>query len=316
MEAKSFIEQVLENRGIVILASLDVRGAFDSAWWPGIIDGLRDFNCPRNPYNLSKDYFNNRTAILTTNNYTIERKITKGTPQVSCCSPAYWNILYKSLLSLELTSHFKAIAFAYDLIILTSGETVAEAKNYINIELRKIQDWTQNNKIKFNNNKSNVILMSRRKQKENKEIGVYIKNKKLKHLDNIKYLGIVFNNKLTFKEHIIHIEEKCIKLIFALAKSVKVTWGLKHKALETIYTGAILPLMTYGVPVWKDALNKASFKARLVRIQRLLNVKIAKTYRTVSNDALCIITGLMPIHIKIQEVAKHYEINTCKRRTV
>jgi ribonuclease HI len=312
MEAKSFIEPVLENRGIVILASLDVQGAFDSAWWPGIIHGLRDLNCPRNLYNLSKEYFNNRTAILTTNNYTIERKITKGTPQGSCCSPAYWNILYNSLLSLELTSHSKAIAFADDLIILTRGETVAEAENYINIELRKIQDWAQNNKMKFNNNKSKVMLMSRRKRKENKEIGVYINNTKLKQVNNIKYLGIVLDNKLTFKEHIIHIEEKCMKLIFSLAKSAKLTWGLKHKALKTIYTGAILPLMTYGAPVWKDVLNKASFKARLVRIQRLMNVKIAKAYRTVSNDALCIITGLMPIHIKIQEVAKYYEINKSK----
>ena len=70
--------------------------------------------------------------------------------------------------------------------------------------------------------------------------------------------------------------------------------------------------MTYGAPVWKDALNKASFKARLVRTQRLLNIKIAKAYRTVSNDALCIITGLMPIHLKILEVAKFYEISKSK----
>jgi hypothetical protein len=81
MEAKSFIEPVIENRGIVILASLDVQGAFDSACWPDIIHGLRDLNCPRNLYNFSKEYFNNRTAILTTSNYNIERKITKGTPQ-------------------------------------------------------------------------------------------------------------------------------------------------------------------------------------------------------------------------------------------
>jgi hypothetical protein len=32
MDAKSFIELVLENRGLVIMASLDVQGVFDSAW--------------------------------------------------------------------------------------------------------------------------------------------------------------------------------------------------------------------------------------------------------------------------------------------
>jgi hypothetical protein len=50
--------------------------------------------------------------------------------------------------------------------MLTRGETVAEAENYMNMELRKIQDWAQNNKLKFNEHKSKVMLMSRRKIKE------------------------------------------------------------------------------------------------------------------------------------------------------
>jgi len=44
------------------------------------------------------------------------------------------------------------------------------------------------------------------------------------------------------------------------------------------------------------------------RIQRLLNNRIAKAYRTVSNEALCVNTGIMPINIKIIETVKYYEI--------
>jgi hypothetical protein len=69
---------------------------------------------------------------------------------------------------LELISRSKDIAFAEDLIILTRGDTVAEAENYMNLELRKIQDWVQNNKLKFKENKSKVMLMFRRKRKEKK----------------------------------------------------------------------------------------------------------------------------------------------------
>jgi hypothetical protein len=35
---------------------------------------------------------------------------------------------------------------------------------------------------------------------------------------------------------------------------------------------------------------------------------IAKAYRTVSNEALCIITGLIPINFKIEEAAKLHEL--------
>jgi len=46
----------------------------------------------------------------------------------------------------------------------------------------------------------------------------------------------------------------------------------------------------------------------LTGVQRLINIKIAKAYRTVSNEALCIITGLQPIHIKIKEIVELYKI--------
>jgi len=80
--------------------------------------------------------------------------------------------------------------------------------------------------------------------------------------------------------------EKCTKLIFALSNSAKLNWGLKHAALKTIYTGGILPLLLYGAPVWIKATEKGSYKSKLVRVQRLINIKIAKAYRMVSNEAL------------------------------
>ena len=35
---------------------------------------------------------------------------------------------------------------------------------------------------------------------------------------------------------------------------------------------------------------------------------MAKAYRTVSNEALCIIKGITPINIKIEEIGKFYKI--------
>jgi hypothetical protein len=70
--------------------------------------------------------------------------------------------------------------------------------------------------------------------------------------------------------------EKCTKLIFALSKSAKINVGLKHAALKTIYTGGILPLLLYGAPVWIKAIEKGSYKSKLVRVQRPIDIKIEK----------------------------------------
>jgi hypothetical protein len=159
--------------------------------------------------------------------------------------------------------------------------------------------------MKFSENESKVMLMSRRKKRG---IDIHINNKTLKQVNSIRHLGIIFDSKLIFGEHITYIEGKCAKLMLSLARSAKITWGVTHKALKTIYTGAILRLLLYGAPFWKGVLNSSCFKDKLVRIQRLIIINIAKVYRTVSNETLCIITGLMLINIKIEEATKCYAI--------
>jgi hypothetical protein len=59
--------------------------------------------------------------------------------------------------------------------------------------------------------------------------------------------------------------------------------------------------------------QKASYKQKIIRVQRLINLRIAKAYRNVSNEALCIITGITPIDIKIEETAALFQIT--KERT-
>jgi len=55
----------------------------------------------------------------------------------------------------------------------------------------------------------------------------------LEQVNKIKYLGIIVDSKLLFREHISYMEEKGVKLIFALSRSAKVTWELGHEALKT-----------------------------------------------------------------------------------
>jgi hypothetical protein len=74
----------------------------------------------------------------------------------------------------------------------------------------------------------------------------------------MKYLGTIIDHKLTFREHITHVTEKCRKIILALSKSAKLNWGLSHKALKTLYTEGIQPLLLYGAPVWAEIIENTS----------------------------------------------------------
>jgi len=67
----------------------------------------------------------------------------------------------------------------------------------------------------------------------------------------MKYLGIHFDSRHLFYKHIEHVAEKSSALIYMLNITANPHWVLGHKSLKTVYEGAIIPLMTYGAPVWE-----------------------------------------------------------------
>ena len=305
LAVKGFIRENLQQKNCVVMVGLDVKGAFDAAWWPSILNNLRDLRCPKNLYDLARNYFSDREASLHANTHTVKRNVTKGCPQGSCCGPGFWNIMYNALLNLNYSSHTKVIAFADDLAVLTKGKTPSESEAFANSDLAKIENWAKENKMQFNETKSKAMLISRKRNTEG--INIYINNRKLEMVKEMKYLGIYFDNRFTFNKHITNLAENSAKLIHMLGRSAKLQWGLGNKALKTIYEGALIPLLTYGAPVWEEAAAKQKNIRMLQRVQRMINIKIAKACRTISFEASCVIAGVLPIGLVIEEKANRYK---------
>ena len=80
-----------------------------------------------------------------------------------------------------------------------------------------------------------------------------------------------------------------------LARTAKLQMALGHKTLKTIYVGAVVPIPTYGAPIRVEALSKNKNLTKYKRIQRLINIKIAKAYQTIQYDASCVIAGVCPL---------------------
>ena len=165
MEVKDFVMVGLAAGEVIVLASLDIKGALEAAWWPSILNGLRACGCLKNIYNLTRSYFSQRTAILSPNSVQLEREISKGCPQGSCCSPGFSNIQYNSFMNLNFKAQTEVLAYADDLLLAIRGESVRAAENYSNGELSKIAAWSKSNNISFNEEKYKVMLVSRRKQR-------------------------------------------------------------------------------------------------------------------------------------------------------
>jgi len=146
------------------MTNVDVAGAFGAAWWPTILRGMREAECPRNLHQLTRDYVKDRRTVMLINSRKTEKSITKGCLQGSCCGPVYCIVLYNSLPNIKFSHHTKAIAFADDLVIMKKAESIPESQNIMNAELSKISTLARANEIKFEQ-KSRVMILTRRKRK-------------------------------------------------------------------------------------------------------------------------------------------------------
>ena len=92
------------------------------------------------------------------------------------------------LLNLNFSKRTKSIAFADYLVLAGSGETSSEAENFTNIDICKVVSWGKVDKICLNEEKSKVILISKRKRKEGKEILIYLNGRALEQVCSMKYI--------------------------------------------------------------------------------------------------------------------------------
>ena len=142
--------------------------------------------------------------------------------------------MYNSLINLNYTKWTIAIAFADALPIAVKAATVAEVENFTNMEMGKITRWSKENKLHFNNQKSKFMLISRR-SKERKGIDIYLNKNHLEQADKIKYLGIIIDSKFKFNEDIKYITDRCTKLLNALSKSARISWGQQTRESSHLY---------------------------------------------------------------------------------
>jgi len=82
------------------------------------------------------------------------------------------------------------------------------------------------------------------------------KNTTQRGAEHRQQYGTIIDKRLDFNAHIDYTIGKCMKLIHALSKSAKVNCGLRHDVIRMIYFGAILPILSYGVQVRVESVQR------------------------------------------------------------
>lgn len=289
------------KRGLCLVITLDIRNAFNSAPWAKIIESLETKNIPLYIIGMFMSYFKDR-YILTTSGKPIQTSL--GCPQGSIASPTLWNLLYDGVLAIPRPPGVSLTAYADDLAVSVVGKTPSELEDKANSTLAVINDWMYRHGLQLAPEKSEAILLIGRKRCG--PVHIHIGGAQITVKDNIKYLGVILDTRMTFREHVAHVTNKANSRVEALHRLMPRRGGATYSKRK-LYNSVVESTILYAAPVWHQIVNVKSYLKMLVSVQRRMALSITRAYRTTSTVALQVIAAVIPIDLMIEERAKTYK---------
>lgn len=284
----------------VLTVFLDISGAFDNLDWSALLRDLADLGASQGIIAIVRDYLINRTATLTLGGSSKKVQLSRGCPQGSILGPTLWNTTMEALLKTDYPNQVNIQAYADDIAISVAANTRTHLISSMSDALVPISSWGRQRGLKFSASKSEALVM-----KGSLEPGFTIPfgEDRIKSKQVAKYLGIWLDQKLSFNHHIEVISRSSSDLFTKLKGTFGHNWGMKKENLILLYKSVYLPKICYGSRFWANSTTSLANRKKLYSSQRRTLLGITSAYRTVSTEALQVISGTLPLDLEIQLTA-------------
>ena len=134
-------------------------------------------------------------------------------------------------------------------------------------ELSSLYVWLLANKLSLNLSKTHFMVFHRTRHKQYK-IHIEINKVPIEQVKHTQYLGVIFDDRLEWSNHITYINTKIAKGVGIICRAKKY---FNTSALINLYNAFVFPYLIYCVEIWGNALSihiqsLVKFQNKIVRI--------------------------------------------------
>jgi hypothetical protein len=260
-----------------------------------------------------RSYFRKRRVFIKSKYKSASKTMQKSCPQGSIIGPLMWNYCMDTLLC-QLENEIsedeaEAVAFADDLVMILKGDSRSNLERVGCNVLQLLNEWCKLHKLSVSASKTKAMLLKGRLNKERMP-KLCLDNVKIKFVSEVRYLGIIIDNKMNFVAHVKQLREKLVGFTMAIRRVAKEEWGLKKKVLKILYRAVIIPIATYGAAFWWDKVAHSMVRRHLLAAQRAILLVLTRACRTTSTGAMQVVGGTFPLDL---EVIRKGLINNVRR---
>ena len=157
--------------------------------------------------------------------------------------------------------------------IFITGKNIQSVYSKTNLELKNIDEWMTANKLTVNSAKTKYLLFTPRKSNcsiSNTSFEVYFRNNTIEKVSSIRFLGVIINENLSWKEHMNMIKQK---IRSSLGSIMRVKPCLTTKAMLILYNLLLLSHLRYCITNWCFG-----NRIKINQLQRICNKFIRAMY--------------------------------------
>lgn len=249
LEVTKIIQDNMSKKRFTLGVFLDFSKAFDTVDHSILLKKLRLYGLPDLLCKWFESYLKNRKQFVSADNCESSLlSVLCGVPQGSILGPLLFLIYINDFPN--VCQALTAIIFADDSNFFYSHHCIEDLFAQVNSALRRISDWVLANKLSLNISKTKYCLFLNRHQKHKlpRDLPLLkIDNYQIERCKNLNFLGVVYDEMLTWKPHIDCIKNKISKNIGILYRARPF---LHDSAIKQLYFSFIHSYLSYGNIVW------------------------------------------------------------------
>ena len=239
------IYESLDNKEHHISVLIDLKKAFDTVNHKILLSKLERYGVRSLALKWIESYLHNRESYVGLGPSCSKRSILNiGVPQGSIIGPilflVYINDLPKSCPDIHVT------LFADDTTLSYSSGNPETLYEDVNVGVRLVKDWTLSNRLTINQAKTECIYFSNRAKIPVNDL-LLLDGVPLTFVERCKFLGVIIDDKLTFRGHIDLVLGRVIsksRILYRIRKYLPLETRLKY------YYSLIYPQLTYAIMIW------------------------------------------------------------------
>ena len=171
--------------------------------------------------------------------------------------------------------------------------------------INRIEDWALKNGFKFSRSKTQCVHFCQlRKIHHDPEL--YLYGSLIPVVDDFKFLGLIFDRKLSFIPHIKYLKAKCLKALNLLKVLSHTNWGADRTVLLQLYRSLIRSKLDYGSIVHGSARKSYLMMLDTVHHQGLRLALGA--FRTSPVESLYVEAEEPSLYLRREKLALQYAI--------